>query len=458
MHVPVPENEADLILLPFRLRPPRHDRYEARRAAHFLEALLARPALKGFETPDDEAAILDLALEFQRADRPGLHVALMLALAMTGNAIGCLTIAGMLVQRANLVGIKNRNGLLRRAHCWLSSVKKQSFVDTFRLPPEMFSLMRKVGEQASANAMTDMREPLERNESRVTVIREPLQTWKSDSSSSARYTRLNKAIDLKGDLNRQKTAVILDQLRAEYPWAPDLLNDLDAAFQLSLASGTPWLSLPPLLLVGPPGVGKTRVARRISELCGVPMRVVAAGGSSDNRDFAGTARGWGSAHPARVVDIFRDTETANPIVLIDEIDKSGGGDRNGRIVETLLTMLEPETRSRFYDEALATKVDLFYVNWILTANDLRGLGGPLLSRVRLVRMPQPSAEGADSLIDAIRSELGRRYGLGDAVLPDIDPRVRVALVGAVAKGASPRALTAMMEQVFAIELKRRRAS
>ena len=72
------------------------------------------------------------------------------------------------------------------------------------------------------------------------------------------------------------------------------------------------------------------------------MRVVNAGGSSDNRDFAVTARGWGSAHPARVVETLRDTETANPIVLVDEIDKSGGGDRNGRIVGTILTMLEPE--------------------------------------------------------------------------------------------------------------------
>ncbi len=121
-------------------------------------------------------------------------------------------------------------------------------------------------------------------------------------------------------------------------------------------------------------------------------------------------------------------------------------------------MLEPETRSRYYDEALSTNVDLSYVNWILTANDARGLGGPLLSRVRLVRISQPSVEGADSLIDTIGSELGRRYGLGYEVLPEIDPRVRGALVGAVAKGASPRALTAMMEQVFAIELKRRRAS
>ena len=109
-------------------------------------------------------------------------------------------------------------------------------------------------------------------------------------------------------------------------------------------------------------------------------------------------------------------------------------------------------------EALSTSVDLSNVNWILTANDVRELGGPLLSRVRLVRISQLAAESADHLTDAIRLELGARYRLGDDVLPAIDPRVRGALAAAVPKGATPRTLTAMMEQVFAVELQRRRAS
>jgi hypothetical protein len=452
----IPETEAELLLLPFRIRPPR--RRDTRRARYFLEAVLALPALEGFQTPDDEEEIFEQALEFRRANRPGLYIAFMLALAMTGNAIGCLTIASILIQRASAEGVTNRNGLLRRAYGWLGATTQRSLVDAIRPPEELLADMRRAGESASKNPMTDVRKRLEKNESRVTVICEPLPSWKSDASSSARYARLNQALDLKGQLSKQNVAAILEQLRSEYPWAPELLGDIEAAFQLSLAAGKRWLSLPPLLLVGPPGVGKTRVARRISELTGVPMRVVNAAGSSDNRDFAGTARGWGSAHPARVVEIFRDTETANPIVLVDEVDKSGGGDRNGRIVGTLLTMLEPETRSRYYDEALSTNVDLSYVNWILTANDVRELGAPLLSRVRLVRISQPAAGSANRLIEAIRLELGARYGLSDDVLPEIDPRVRGALAAAVAKGATPRALTAMMEQVFAIELRRRRVS
>lgn len=86
------------------------------------------------------------------------------------------------------------------------------------------------------------------------------------------------------------------------------------------------------------------------------------------------------------------------------------------------------------------------------------LGAPLLSRVQLVRISQPVAGSASHLIDAIRLELGTRYGLSDDVLPEIDPLVRGAIATAVAKGATSRALTAMMEHFFAIELRRRRAS
>jgi ATP-dependent Lon protease len=98
----------------------------------------------------------------------------------------------------------------------------------------------------------------------------------------------------------------------------------------------------------------------------VPYEIVNCAGASDNRSVAGTARGWGSAHPSRIVEVFIDTQVANPIVLVDELEKAGGSEGNGRITQSLLTMLEPETRGRFYDEALSTSVDLSFVNWVCT--------------------------------------------------------------------------------------------
>jgi hypothetical protein len=326
-------------------------------------------------------------------------------------------------------------------------------------PPILFTL--DFDEKYMARAVdrtSELRRQIDLNERKVTLIDVALEKWKSVASSSERYVRLNRAIDLKGNIDRISSDRLITALRHEYPWADELLRDIGIALTLSISSGKPWLALPPNLLVGPAGVGKTRFVRRLSELSDVPFRVVNAGGSSDSRDFSGTARGWGSAKPARIVEILRETETANPIVLVDEIDKAGGSDRSGRMTATLLTMLEPETRGRFYDEALAANVDLTHVNWILTANDISGIGPPLLSRVRLVRMPQPPAAHAGRIIETIVADIGRQRGWPAAALPEIEPEVRRALVAAVERGMSPRRLNAVLEEIFAIEMRRRLAS
>ncbi len=454
----IPEKQCDLVLLPLWCRPPKAngEPFE-RRGDRLLWELHERPDLLNVERPDDNQEIFERALEFQKANRQGLYVAYMLVLALRRDPIACMTIAGMVAQHAKCPDIRNPRSLTRRAIGWLNAPHQESFVQVVGLSPEALSRIEPATKPEAQAKVSPLRRQLERNERRVTVVDGPLEKWRSESTNSERYVRLTKPLALAGDLDAAGAAQILAALRNEYPWAADLMADLDTALTLSLGAGNPWLALPPLLLVGPPGIGKTRFARRLSELANVPFRVVNAGGSSDNRDFAGTARGWSSARPARIVDILRDTETANPIVLLDEIEKVGTDDKNGRITETLLTMLEPETRGRFHDEALGTSVDLSHVNWVLTANDLEPLGRPLLSRVRIIHMPHPPVSAATKIIDSVLDDLGRRYEWPAEAVPELEPEVRKALVTAMAKGASPRNISVMLEQVFAIEIRRRRA-
>jgi hypothetical protein len=96
----------------------------------------------------------------------------------------------------------------------------------------------------------------------------------------------------------------------------------------------------PILLIGPPGVGKTRFCRRLAELIGLPSRIIMAAGLSDSRDLAGTARGWGTAQPSAAVRLLAESGTANPIIVVDEIEKAGGSAHNGRIHHTLLQLFE----------------------------------------------------------------------------------------------------------------------
>ena len=157
-------------------------------------------------------------------------------------------------------------------------------------------------------------------------------------------------------------------------------------------------------------MGKTRFAKRLATLLDVGYGEVAGSGSSDDRALRGTARGWRSAQPALPLLVVLRSLCANPMILVDEIDKAGGSDHNGDIRRTLLSMLEPETARAWFDEALLAPADLSQVSWIMTANDASQLSAPLLSRVALVKVapPVPAMFGGllASLLHSIADELG----------------------------------------------------
>ena len=239
------------------------------------------------------------------------------------------------------------------------------------------------------------------------------------------YQALVKPLPLRG--GEADPGQLRGALLAEFPHLGDAIDRITGDLRLRRRAGVTWVRFRPVLLVGPPGVGKTRFAKRLAQLLKLGYGEVGGAGSSDDRMLRGTARGWHGAQPAFPLLVMLRTGGANPLIVVDEVDKAGGSERNGDIRQTLLPMLEVETARAWFDEALLAPADLSGVSWLLTANDLATLSAPLLSRVAVVRVPVPGPAFFDPLLAGIVRSIAAELGVDPAALPPLVPEARESL-------------------------------
>lgn len=182
---------------------------------------------------------------------------------------------------------------------------------------------------------------------------------------------------------------IAAQLYEESPWLQPAIELIWRDMRRHAREGQ-GLKFRPILLDGPPGIGKTHFAKRISELSGVPGMAFDVGSSSEGWRVVGMPRGWSSAHPSQVVSIILNTGVINPVVFIDEIDKAGVlYSKQGTatsIVNSLLTMLETRSAAGWECPYYQLQFNMSYVNWILASNDLSRLSEPLRTRLHVVHL------------------------------------------------------------------------
>jgi len=296
----------------------------------------------------------------------------------------------------------------------------------------------------------ELREPsLHAGPTRVVIERWTGEDIDSDLES---YRALAKPLPLVG--GEKDPFQLVATLRGEFPWMEPAVDRVADDLALCSLAEDPWIHIRPLLLVGPPGSGKSRFARRLAELIGTGYQLIGAGESSDNRDLAGTAHGWSNREPGGILRLIRDCGHANPIIVVDEIDKAGGSARNGDIRHSLLALLEPETARRRFDECLQAHCDLSAVSWILTANDLMPISRPLLSRVSVCGVGLPGPEAIDGILDTMQVDIARELGLELDRLPIIEPQARQALANAFGRGRSLRAIKAALVSAMAASARR----
>lgn len=205
--------------------------------------------------------------------------------------------------------------------------------------------------------------------------------------------------------------------------------------------------MPPTLLIGEPGGGKSRLARRLAEELRMSLHRFDGSGSADNA-FGGTPRRWSSGEHCVPLEAVRRASAANPIVLVDEIDKAGDSRHNGSLERALLPFLEPENARAYPDPYVQAECDLSHVNYLLTANDAALLPRPLRDRLRIVVLPQPSIGHLPQLARSIVADVARTRGGDVRWFPVLEDH-ELAVAEGLWRGGSLRRLRAIVERILA---------
>ncbi|MDR6766499.1 ATP-dependent Lon protease [Acidovorax delafieldii] len=237
----------------------------------------------------------------------------------------------------------------------------------------------------------------------------------------------------------------LDEMQRDFPHCEEVLAFVRKRTALcSIVSDGP-MQLPPILLHGPPGTGKTALSQRLARWLRVPIVQLDMATVETSFKVNGLDSGYASGKPGLIWDAL-DQECMSPVILLDEIDKCAASHRHDGL-GWLLGLLEPSTAAQYRDSCLGLPVDASCINWVATCNDIDALDAPLLSRFRIFEVQAPADEQMRAVALSVLRDMRTtqpwaaafEWGLPEEVLDALTQRspreIRQALEDACANAA-----------------------
>jgi ATP-dependent Lon protease len=187
----------------------------------------------------------------------------------------------------------------------------------------------------------------------------------------------------------------MEHLYDELPNFTEVLDDVKRQLALCQDSRDA-LEITPMLLLGPPGIGKTHFAREVAQLLGTGMGFISMSSLTAGWVLSGASSQWKGARPGKVFETLVDGAYANPVMVVDEIDKARAEHAYDPL-GALYSLLESDTAGTFTDEFAEVAIDASQVIWVATANDERAIPEPILNRMNVFQVEAPDADAARTI-------------------------------------------------------------
>lgn len=244
----------------------------------------------------------------------------------------------------------------------------------------------------------------------------------------ARITPALRGVDLAMVKTEHWADEVAAELHGDMPWMGPATEYAWHALRRAARRGEA-IRMRPVILNGPPGIGKSVWARKLAKLLSVPTADIDASKGGAGFALCGLDRGWGTALPGRPLDLILGKRIANPVIIVDEICKAKRATSTSgtgfSFADALLSLIEPATSAEWECPYFRLRFDMSHILWVMTANDVHKVPETVRSRCQLIQLPDITPVQ----LSAFAKAQGQKMGLSDlgveAILEALDRAPKV---------------------------------